>query len=109
MRYLQQDLNHVSETRNLKLNPAKFMVRGFGERVDKNCVNYRIFDDRVQFVNVFKDLVVYLDVKLRFHEHVDQVVGRASSMISQLFRCTICGSTDFMVSLLVSHVRPLLE
>ena len=30
-------------------------------------------------------------------------------MISNLLRCTVCGSTGLMVSLRVSHTRPLLE
>ena len=112
MRKLQQDLNHVAETSrcwNLKLNPAKCMVMRFGERVDGNCEKYQIFGESLQFVKVYKDLGVYVDVKLRFHEHVNLVVGRASSMISNLLRCTVCRSTEFMVSLWVSHIRPLIE
>ena len=30
-------------------------------------------------------------------------------MISNLFECTVCRSTEFIVSLWVSHGRPLLE
>ena len=43
---LQQDLNHVAETSrcwNLKLNTTKCMVMRFGEQVDNNCENYKIF------------------------------------------------------------------
>ena len=111
MRKLQQDLNQRAEASScwsLKLNPAKFMVKRFGERVDNNCEKYQIFGVSLQFVKVYKDPGVYVDVKLRFHEHVNLVVGRASSMISDLLRCTVGRSTEFMVSLCVSHVRPLL-
>ena len=52
---------------------------------------------------------VYVDVNLRFHEHVNLEVGRASSMISNLLRCTVCRSAELMVSFWVSHIRPLLE
>ena len=64
--------------------------------------------DSLHFVYVFKVLGVYVDVKLRFRENVDLVVGRAKSMISSLLRCTVCLSTKFMVSLWVSHFRPFL-
>ena len=87
------------------------MVMRFGNRIGNNCVNYKIFGEILQFVKVVKDLGVYADVKLRFHfhEHVYLVVGRASSMFSNLLRCTVCCSTEFMVSLWVSHVRPFLD
>ena len=85
------------------------MVMRFSERVDNNCKKYQIFGESLQFVKVYNDLGIYLNVKLRFHEHVNIVVGRVSSMISNLLRCTVCHTTEFMVSLWVSHVHPLLE
>ena len=50
------------------------MVLRFGERVDDNCENYPIFGKSLQFVNVYKDLGVYVDVKILFHKHVSLVV-----------------------------------
>ena len=50
-----------------------------------------------------------MDVKLKIHKHVNLVVGQASFMISNQFKCTVCHSTEFMVSLWVSHVHLLLE
>ena len=85
------------------------MTIRFGEWVENNSKKCEIFGESLQFVNVYKDLGVYVDVKLRFHEHVNLVVGRASSMISNLLRCTVCRSTKLMVSLRVLHVRPLLD
>ena len=67
----------------------KCMVMRFGERVDDNCEKYQIFSESLQFVKVYKDLGVYVDVKLRLHEHVNLVVGPASSMISNLLRCCV--------------------
>ena len=66
MRKLQHDLNHVAETSrcwNLKLNPAKCMVMRFGERVHGNSEKYQIFGESLQFVKVYKDLGVCVDVK----------------------------------------------
>ena len=112
MKKLQQDLNHVAETSrcwNLQLKPAKCMVMSFGERIDDNREKYQKFGESLQLVKVYKDLGIYVYVKFGFHEHVNLVVGRDSPMISNLSRCTVCRSTEFMVSLWVSHVRPLLE
>ena len=81
----------------------------FAERVDDNCEKYQIFGEILQFVQVYKDLWVHVGVKVRFHEHINLVVGRASSMISNLLRCAVCRSTEFMVSFWVSYIRPLLE
>ena len=80
----------------------------FGERVDHNCEKYQVFAENLQFVKVYKDLGVYVDIKRRFLEHVNLVVGRTSSMIIDLLRCTVCRSTEFVVSLWVSNVLPLL-
>ena len=77
MRKLQQDLSHVAGTItcwNLKLNPTKCMVMRYGELVDDNCEKYQIFGESLRFVKVYKDLGVYLNVKLRNHEHVNLVV-----------------------------------
>ena len=112
MRKLQQDLNNVAETRrcwNHKLNPVEFMVMRFGKRVDNNCEKYQIFCESLQFVKVYKDIGVYVDVNLRFDEHLNLVVGRVSSRNNNLLRCTLCRSTNFMVSPRVSHVRIFLE
>ena len=95
--------------KNLKLNPAKCMVMRLGEGVDNNCEKYQIFGKSLQFVKVYKDLGVYVDVKLGFHEHVNLAVGRSSSEISNLVRCKLCRSTEYMVSLWVLHICPLLE
>ena len=75
------------------------MTIRFGEWVENNSKKCEIFGESLQFVNVYKDQGVCANVKLRFHEHVNLVVGRASSMISNLLRYTVCRSTDFIVSL----------
>ena len=77
----------------------------FAERIDKTSEIYHILGESLQFINVYKDLGVYLDVRLTFHKHVNLVFGRASSMISNLLRCTAFRSTEFKVFLLVLHVR----
>ena len=51
---------------------------------------------------------VVVDVGLKFHHHVREVVGKASGLANNLLRSTICCSPHFMVSLLVMHIRPIM-
>ena len=91
-RKVQQDPNQVAETSrcwNLKLNPAKCMLMRFVERIDKNYENYQIFGESMHFDNIYKDVGVYVDIKMRSHEPVGLVVGRARCTISDLLRCSV--------------------
>ena len=47
------------------------MVMRYGERVDDNREKYQKFGESLQSVKVYRDLGVYVDVKLRFNEHVN--------------------------------------
>lgn len=92
------------------MNPSKCVVVRFGDRSHSpNPCEYRINGERLQFVRGYKDLGVKVDSVMRFHGHIDLVCGRVGSMISNLLRSTVCRSVEFMVSLWVSHVRPLME
>ena len=55
------------------------------------------------------DLGVLVDSKLRFHDHVHYVVREAGGLASELLRSTICHTSVFMVSLFVSHIRPIVD
>ena len=61
------------------------------------------------FVDSCRDLGVVVDSKLKFHKHVDAVVGKAAGMMSNLLRSTVCRSAQFMMSVYVTHVRPIIE
>ena len=50
-----------------------------------------------------------VDSGFKFHRHVDFIVGRAGSMMNNLLRSTVCRSIGFMVTLWVTHIRPLIE
>ena len=83
---LQTDLDAVSEASiswNLRLNPEKCVVMRFGERksVDPNTY-YTVMGQHLNFVNVYRDMGVVIDPELKFHEHVNSVVGRVGSMIN---------------------------
>ena len=72
---------------------------------DKYCVDGRELD----FVQSYRDLGVVIDPSLKFHLHINCVVGKAGSLMGELLRGTVCRSREFMVALFVSHIRPLLD
>ena len=57
----------------------------------------------------YKELGVTVDVKLKFHSHVRNVVWRAAGLASNLLRSTVNRDADFMFTLFKSHVRPILD
>ena len=111
---LQQDLNKLHERSiswNLKLNREKCVVMRFGRgRVDtEELSEYTLDGVHLQTVTVYKDLGVWIEPSLRFHKHLQVITGRASALVNQMLRGTICRSKSFMVTVFIAHVRPLLE
>ena len=72
-------------------------------------MEYVIDGQVLQFVSSYRDLGVVFDCSLRFHVHVNIVVGKAGSLMGNMLRSTACCSKDFMISLFVSHIRPLID
>ena len=110
---LQTDLDSIarhSSSWNLTLNPTKCVFMRFGNRSsDEQASGYAIQEDQLSSVVVYRDLGVLVDSGFKFHRHVDFIVGRAGSMMNNLLRSTVCRSISFMVTLWVSHIRPLIE
>ena len=114
---LQSDLDRVSAVAaswNLRLNADKCVVlrfaRGFAEWSEEDpLAQYYLSGIPLKFVQSHRDLGVVVDVKLKFHHHVREVVGKASGLANNLLRSTICRSPHFMVSLFVMHIRPIMD
>ena len=50
-----------------------------------------------------------VDSKLQFHDHVRNVVRKARGLANELLHSTIYRTSVFMVSLFVSHIRPIMD
>ena len=72
-------------------------------------MEYRLGDSVLSRVDSHTDLGVIIDKNLKFHHHVSRVVQKGSGLASQLLRSTVCREKDFMITLYVSHIRPLLD
>ena len=55
------------------------------------------------------DLGITVDLSLRFHHHIQSIVSKAAGLSYSLIKSTLCRSSSFMVTLFITHVRPLLE
>ena len=112
---LQRDLDRlceISSSWNLRLNSTKCVVMRFGCRPAYESgedSGYRLNGVMMPLVRSHRDLGVLVDPSLRFHTHVASVVQRANALINQTLRYTVCRSPRFMVTLFVSHIRPIIE
>ena len=111
---LQRDLDSlvsVSESWNLKLNYSKCVIMKFGVGTAVRGVRsgYFLGDTELSQVQSYRDLGVIVDTSLRFHEHVNNIVRKCSGLASGLLRSTVCRSRDFMLSVFISHIRPLMD
>ena len=69
-----------------------------------SLTSYNINDKFLELVAVHRDLVVKIASRLRFHEHIREVVRKAGSLAGELLRSTVCRSPEFIVSLFISHI-----
>ena len=56
-----------------------------------------------------KYLGVIVDVGMKFHLHVSRVVRKTNGLLNQLLSGTVCRDSGFMVTLFVSHIRPMMD
>ena len=112
---LQNDLDLLverSQSWNLRLNPSKCVVIRFGSRVraaDGVNSGYRLNGEPLKLVKSHRDLGVWVDSSLKFHTHVTEVVRKSSGLANQILRSTICRSREFLVTVFLSHIRPIID
>ena len=46
---------------------------------------------------------------LKFHHHIRSTVAKAAGVSNNLLKSTLCRSPNFMLKLLITHIRPILE
>ena len=55
------------------------------------------------------DLGIIVDDTLKFHEHAQNTTRKAGGVAHNLLKSTVCRSPVFMIYLLKTHIRPILE
>ena len=56
-----------------------------------------------------KDLGIVVDTSLKFHQHIQVTINKASSLAYNLLKSTLCRTPNFMVTLYKTHIRPIIE
>ena len=70
---------------------------------------YYLDGREIEMVTSHKDLGILIDTSLRFHLHIRSIAAKASGLVSNLLKSTLSRSPYFMISILKTHIRPLLE
>ena len=111
---LQQDLDNlyrIATSWNLKLNPNKCVLIRFGSSLyrEGDDSGYNLGGTSLKLVRTHRDLGVLIDSSLRFHPHIAETIRKSSGLANQLLRSTVCRSPNFMITLFISHIRPILD
>lgn len=110
---LQHDLNSFvlwCGVNGLDLNIEKCKHVEFTRKTKPNNLNYYINGVAVETVLSVKDLGVYIDTKMSFNLHIDNIVTRANKLLGFVNRSTkLFSNTRCMIILYTSLVRSILE
>ena len=109
---LQRDLDRIYRRGlecSLRLNPEKCVIMRFGRGSAASSPQYTLDGHTLTVVHQYKDLGVWVDNKLKYHQHVRVTAGKAGALMSELLRSRVCRDSEFMVTLFVSHIRPIMD
>ena len=109
---VQQDIDTLVATScswGLKINVKKCAVLRFSRQIDPNPPSYMLGTHALPNASSAVDLGVTVDTSMKFHSHVQSVAQKASGLSYSLLKSTVCRSRDFMIFLLTTHIRPVLE
>ena len=108
---LQNGLNIIMGTSlswNLKLNPVNCVLVRFCENSVIDQVAYSIHGINLPFVDSYKGLGIMIDSGLKLHAHNNAILGEAGAMINNLLRIRVLRFVELMLTLYVSHIRPII-
>ena len=110
---IQSDIDNLFSTAaswGLHMNVKKCAVLRFS-RSFPNLVapHYILGGTPIPSADSASDLGVLVDTGLKFHQHVQSIAHKASSLTYSFLKSTVCRSPQFMTFLLTTHVRPVLE
>ena len=113
MMQLQRDLDmvcSVAKSWNLCLKVSKCVAVRFSAQISEGIPAFYNLDGKfLEFVLVQRGLDVLVDSRLKFHEHIREVVRKAGDIADELLHSTVCLSPMFIVSLFVSHIKPFMD
>ena len=103
-------LHAVGSSWGLSMNSSKCVVMRFkGRGINLPPPHYMLNQEQLEVVSSHRDLGVVVDSDLKFHSHARETAHKAGGLAYNLLRATVCRSPDFMISLFVTHVRPIID
>ena len=110
---LQDDIMKLEKWSNdwlLKFNPKKCHVLTLGKFENTMYTHrYKVYEKEIEHVDIEKDLGVFMDSELSFHDHITKKVNKANSLVGIIRRCFSFIDIDTFKKLYSSFVRPHLE
>ena len=111
---VQEDIDALHKTAlswGLSMNVQKSVVLRFARHhsTDLPEPSYILNGNQIPVQEKATDLGVIVDVSLKFHGHVQSVAHKAGGLAENLLKSTVCRTPRFMLLLLTTHIRPILE
>ena len=115
---VQRDIDsliNVAKSWDLKINATKTkLIWSFGPNLRQSLdlgpySFYTVKGKPLTLSSTAVDLSITVDPSLRFHHHIQSIVSKAAGLSYSFIKSTLCCSSSFMVTLFITHVRPLLE
>ena len=104
---------NTAESWGLNMNADKCSMIFFGR--DSQCsaiakhVSFKMGDQLIRQSVSSVDLGVTIDSSLKFHDHIANTVRKAGGLATNLLRSTLNREANFMTTLFVSHIRPIID
>ena len=100
-------LKEWSETWQMQFNASKCKVLHFGKKNKEH--SYKIGEAILETSDTEKDLGVYVQSNLKPDKHIDEAVKKANQILGQIYRTIENKTTENIIPLYLSLVRPHLE
>jgi hypothetical protein len=94
----------------LNLAIDKCSVLLLGPRPDgMSRVDYKLYNESLNYCQSIKDLGVVIDCRLSFNEHISIIARKALIRCKLILKCFCSRNVDLLVKAFITYVRPLLE
>ena len=84
-------------------------MRFGGKKSNVVTAYYKINGNILEFVAVRRGLRIRDDSRLRFHEHIREVVRKAGHFGGELLHLSVYRSSEFVVPVFITHLRSIMD
>ena len=111
---LQQNINILYETAaswGLQFAQTKCVHLRFTRRQTDKIINsiYHLNNTPIKPLPFHRDLGVIVETQLKFHQHIKDTANKAGGVATSILKSTVCRSPNFMTTILMSDIRPILD